>query len=419
LVIREVLYRKLNFALGVVSVSVAAGCFVAQLALLRQYDAETERLVAAKEEQTEQMMRKLEDDARKITVKMGFNVLVLPEGQTVNDLYDDQVESKTMPEEYGQRLANSRVATINHVLPSLTQRVKWPERQRRVILMGVRGEVYVQSADQKPILEAVPFGCMVLGSDLHRSMKIKAGDKILFMGRELTVSKLHEERGSRDDETIWVNLADAQQLLNKPGLINAILALECNCQPDRLARIRSEIAGLLPGTHVIEFASQAIARSEIRLRTAAEARASVDREKASRLQLRGQREAFAAILVPIVILASGLWIAFLAFSNVRDRAGEVGILRAVGVRFWQIVALFLGRAVAIGVVGAILGVAAGLAVVALRQGIPTWHDLAQLLESPGPFLAVLLSTPVLAALASWLPAFLAAQQDPAAVLQQE
>ena len=250
-------------------------------------------------------------------------------------------------------------------------------------------------------------------------MKIKAGDKILFMGREFTVSKLHEERGSRDDETIWINLADAQQLLNKPGLINAILALECNCQPDRLAQIRSELASLLPGTHVIEFASQAIARSEIRVRTAAEALASVDREKASRLQLRGQREAFAAILVPIVVLAAGLWIAFLAFGNVRDRASEIGILRAVGVRFWQIIALFLGRAVAIGIIGAILGVAAGLAFGALRQGSPAWHDLARLLESPGPFLAVLLTTPVLAALASWLPAYLAAQQDPAAVLQRE
>jgi ABC-type lipoprotein release transport system permease subunit len=44
---------------------------------------------------------------------------------------------------------------------------------------------------------------------------------------------------------------------------------------------------------------------------------------------------------------------------------------------------------------------------------------AEPLFQPGVFVAVLLLAPTLAVLASWMPAMLAASQDPAAVLREE
>jgi ABC-type lipoprotein release transport system permease subunit len=420
LVFHEILHRKLSFSLGVISASVAVACLVAELAMLQKHDARTDQVIAAKEAETRQQMAKLEDDYRKLTLKMGFNVLILPKGQNLSDLYADDFASKYMPEEDATRLAESRVATINHVLPSLQQKVKWPECERTVLLMGVRGEVYIQSKQQKPLLEPVAPGTMILGHELARNLALNAGDKTKLMGREFTVAKVNAERGNKDDITVWISLAEAQKLLGKPGLINGILALDCTCDTvDRLSRIRPEIARILPDTQLIEYASQALARAEARQRATVEAQASIQREKEGRDKLRAEREALAAVLVPVVMVGSGVWIGLLALANVRDRRGEIGILRALGLRSPQILLIFLGKAVVTGLAGACLGYLAGRVIGVLWReapGVPPIHfafvDLRLLL-------LVLAAAPLLAALASWLPAVSAAQQDPAMVLREE
>ena len=420
LMFREILHRKLSFMLGVVSASMAVACLVAELAILKKHDLRTDQIIAAKEAETRQQMAKLEDDYRKLMLKMGFNVLILPKDQNLSDLYADDFASKYMPEEYATRLARSRVATINHVLPSLQQKVKWPERERTVLLMGVRGEVYIQSNQQKPLLEPVPPGTMILGHELASNLSLKPDDKTRFMGREFTVAKINPERGNKDDITVWISLAEAQELLGKPGLINGILALDCTCDTlDRLGRIRPEIAQILPDTQVIEYASQALTRAEARQRAAAEAQATIHREREGRSKLRAEREALAAVLVPVVMVGSGVWIGLLALANVRDRRGEIGILRALGLRTYQLLFIILGKAAVIGLAGGCVGYVAGRAIGALWREAPGAPPMALPLMDARLLLLVLVATPLLAVVASWLPAISAAQQDPAMALREE
>lgn len=420
LVFREILHRKLSFALGVISAAVAVAGLVAALAILQQHDARTEQIIAAKEVTTRQQMEKLEDDYRKLMLKMGFNVMILPRDQNLSDLYADDYATKYMPEEYATRLAQSRVVTINHLLPSLQQKVKWPEHERTVLLMGVRGEVYIQSQQQKPLLEMVAPGTMILGHELARSLPLKVGDQTRLMGREFTVAKVNPERGNKDDITAWINLAEAQELLDKRGLINGILALDCTCDTvDRLSRIRAEIARILPDTQIIEYASQALTRAEARQRASVEAQATLQREKEGRAKLRSEREALASILVPVVLVGSAIWIGLLALANVRDRRGEIGILRALGLRSRQVLLIFLGKAVAIGFGGALLGYIIGRAVGAMWREAPGLPPIPVNFVDPKLLLLVLVAAPLLAALASWLPAMIATQQDPAVVLREE
>ena len=420
LVFREILHRKLGFALGVGSVSMAVACLVAALAILAKHDARTEHIIAAKEAETRQQMEKLEDDYRKLMLKMGFNVLILPKDQNLSDLYADDFASKYMPEEYATRLAKSRVATINHILPSLQQKVKWVERDRTVLLMGVRGEVYMQSVQQKPLLETVAPGTMILGQELARSLPLKVGDKTTLLGREFAVAKVNPERGNKDDITVWINLSEAQELLGKRGLINGILALDCTCDTlDRLSRIRPEIARILPDTQVIEHASEALTRAEARQRAAVEARNSIQREKEGRDKLRREHAALAAVLVPVVMVGAGIWIGLLALANVRERRGEIGVLCALGVSARQVVVIFLAKAVVIGLCGAAVGYLVG------RTVGSRWHEAVDgptvpiAFFDPRLFLLALVAAPLLSALASWLPAMVATQQDPAVVLREE
>ncbi len=420
LVCREILHRKLGFSLGVLSVAVAVACLIAALAMLQKHDARTDQIVAAKEAITRRQMAALEDDYRKLMLKLGFNVLILPKDQNLSDLYADDFASKYMPEEYATRLAKSRVATINHVLPSLQQKVQWPEYQRTVLLMGVRGEVYVQSNQQKPLLEPVAPGSMILGHELAHNLALKPGDQTKLMGRQFSIARINPERGNKDDITLWISLPEAQELLDKRGLINGILALDCTCDTlDRLGRIRPEITRILPDTQIIEYASQALARAEARQRAATEAQAGIQREKEARNRLRAEREALASVLVPVVMLGSGVWIGLLALANVRDRRGELAILCALGLRAHQLLFLVLGKAALTGLAGAALGYVAGRAIGALWQEAPGASAIVLPFIEPRALLLVLVAGPLLAALASWLPALSAAQQDPALALSEQ
>ncbi len=415
LVAKEILHRRLSFCLGLVSVAVAAGSLVGALTLLRAHDIRTEEIVARKQAQTEEKMRELEDDYRKIMKKMGFNIAILPRGQ-VSEFWEKDFASRYMPEEYVDKLANSRIMTVRHLLPSLQEKVKWPERERTIILVGVRGEVPLIHRDPKmPILEPVPLGGMVVGYELHRSLKLSAGDRVRLLGREFAVKKLHGERGTKDDITVWINLEEAQELLGRKGLINGILALQCFCYGrGEAGKVRAEVTRILPDTEVIEFASKILVRAEARERAAVAAKEAVDAEKRTRARLRGEREAFAAILVPVIILGAAAWVGILSFINVRERRGEIAVLRALGLRSRQILFIFLLKAALLGLFGALLGCAGGFIVGAVRGELP-WGELFD------PWLAALVVgfAPLLSGLASWLPAMIAAQQDPAAVLSEE
>jgi ABC-type lipoprotein release transport system permease subunit len=259
---------------------------------------------------------------------------------------------------------------------------------------------------------------MLVGHELHASLKLKRGDRVTLLGKEFRVEKLRPPTGSKDEITVWINLAEAQELLNKPRQINAILALECNCSAtDRLGEVREEIAKILPETQVVEKASEALTRAEARNRAAAEAKDMLQREKTARAALRQQREAFAAVLVPLVLLGCTVWVGLLALTNARDRAGEVGILRALGVGTGRVLGLFLTRAALVGLLGAALGWAAGsLAGSRLGEQLVAEQDVA-LFRSDWLLLGLLLA-PLLCALACAMPALLAARRDPAVVLRE-
>ena len=301
------------------------------------------------------------------------------------------------------------------MLPKLQQKVLWPEQRRTIILTGVRGEVpLVHRRQLEPILLSVAPGSAVLGHELHRSLGLAEGDRIELLGKTFAVSACNPERGNRDDITIWIDLQTSQELLDKPGLITGIHALKCHCYGERLGVIRGAIEQLLPGTRVIEFASEIITRAEARDRAADIAREALVAEQASRARLRGEREALAAVLVPLVILASGLWIGSLGWLNVRERRSEIGMLRAVGVGTGSILWLFLGRALILGGAGAAGGYAAGLAGGMAWGGV---HDPLQLFSIP-VLVTGLAMAPFLSCLASWIPALLASQQDPADILRE-
>ena len=419
LVKKEICYHKLTFVLVLLSVVVAVWVFVSLLTLLHAHDIQTERILSEKKEKIEKEMKKMEDDYRKIMKLLGLNMFILPEGQNLDDFYAEGYASKFIPQDYMDTLSASNILTIRHMLPIVEQKIRWPERRNRtIILIGIRGEVpFTERAPKKPIVVAVPPGSIVLGYELWDSLNLKVGDKVKLLGETFKVSKCHPQRGTKDDITAWIDLETAQYLLGLEGRLSGIMALQCICHVTDLSVLVKQIPGILPGTQVLLFKNEVTTRMEARFRAKDIAKASLETERQHRLKIRGELETLASWLIPFVIIVSMVLIVFLTLSNLRQRRGEIATLRALGYRLGQILYVFLAKAFSLGLIGALLGIIVSFFAVMLALALPA-QEVMKLFSIP-MLIGVLAAAPILSILASWIPAILAAHEDPAAILREE
>ncbi len=376
MLLREIQHRKLNFLSAMVAVMVAVALFVGVITVSDASRRETKRL-----------MRDL-----------GFNLLIVPENTDMADFWSRGYAQEELPEEYVTRLDNLGAMTIRHLVARLQQEIEW--RGRNILLTGVIPERRARKG--APMGLNIPRGQAYVGFAIAQSMNVKVGDTISIGDRQLTVARCLPNKGNKDDIRLYAHLHDVQEVLGKPGRINEIEALGCLCFGERqLPRIREDVAKALPDTQVTEFKSIAVAR--------AETRAVMDK--------------YAAFVIPVVFLGSVIWVGLLALGNVRERRGEIGIFRALGVDSGRIAVLFLGKAVIVGLTGAGLGFVLGLGLAQqigphifpftfsnIAWGSTSWLPLLRWSLAIGPLLCVV---------ASYVPTMLAVAQDPAEVLKEE
>lgn len=401
----EIWHRKLSFVIAMLTIAVMVSAAICSLNLIKAHQLRTQARVEA-----------LDNEIRKITKAMGFNINVLPKEINLADFYATDFAQETMPYDYVQRLADSPIIkSIRHLRPALIAKVDWPEKQRKVVLMGVAGVVPLThvSNPKKPLADPIQSGTVNLGAELGQQLGLKDGDQVEFQGHQLTIKKIYGPRRNYDDITVWVDLPLAQEILQKPDQINLIQALECNCATiDRLAEIQGEISQVLGAdVQVIELTTKAIARAKAREGVRLEGERTL-----ARMQNRTLLQLVTMTVAGILLLG------MLAMSNVRDRRPEIGILRAIGASTGDIIKLFLSKSLVIGVLGSVCGVILGIvasqvldqSTLADEMPIP-WQNTVD----TATIIVALVLTPLLSALASWWPAIRAATDDPAVVLTAE
>jgi len=418
-------YRKLNFALAVLGVLVAAAGLIAQTTLLRAYDARTESFIAADMDEAVKRLNFVQNEYRKITLQYGFNVRVLPEGQSLADFHAEGYASKTMDQNYARRLADSDLlTTIRHLAPILRQKITWTEKKRRIVLIGTHGEEPLKERKRrkKAIIKTIPEGKIDVGYDLWNSLDLKSGQSVKLLGREFEIRKCQTEQGSQDDISIWVDLKAAQEMTDKVGKINEIQAVDCKCADANPVKIRRELSKILPGAKVMVKTKPAVARAAVRVVDQQDRIKELQARKASRARLRRGREELMAVTAPLLVAGAALWISLLALGNVKQRTVEIGILRAIGLSGGKILSVFLIRSLIIGLVGAVAGVILGGALgaaVAAAWGELTEFSQVGALFSPLVIALAVICSPILSALVSWPPSVSASRQDPAVVLSRE
>lgn len=380
MILREICYRKVNFALSLLAVVVAVALFVAFVTSGDAYRRET----------------------RKIQLGMGQNLRIIPKDTAMDKFWVRGFSEYTMPEEYVHRFASLEDYEYTHLTGTLQQMVKLQGKE--LILTGILPEVMPPGKNQPPMTFTVERGSAYIGSEVARLFNLEAGDEIDVLGTALQVEKRLSPTGSSDDICVYGHLDDVQEILGLEGRINEIRALECLCliesgdtDLDPLTLAQQQLAEILPDAQVLLL--QGI--SEIRQRQ------------------RAAMEGYLALFMPLVIVVCGVWIGALAMLNVRQRVEEIGIMRALGYAGKEVAVLLLGRSVIIGFLGAVVGFFLGT-LLALVYGPRIFQLTASAMRPEYIWLLCsLVVAPLFAAAASLIPTLTAMTRDPASSLKRE
>jgi hypothetical protein len=445
ILLAEICYRKLNFALSLLAIMIAATLLVAgpilvdgytrettaELAGLEQRIKESAGSVAAAEATAAEQMKRLGDETRRLMRDLGFNLMLVDRNTDIVQFLATKVPTIDMPQQYVERLAkDTRLTMVTHLVATLRGKGTWEGRE--VLLAG-----YLPETRQTHMEHDSPMGChiepgtVLLGYRLGEGKQV--GQTVEVGGQPFRIAQILPEQGTEEDTAIALHLADAQAILHKPEKINLILALECRCPESALPEIRRQMANVLPQAQVLRDNSKAEARARQRKLVAENHRQIIATQKqvlaerqrtladttAHREKVQGLMATLAAVITPLVLLAAAVWVGLLALANVRERRTEIGLLRALGKGSGTIASLFLGKAVLLGVIGAAAGTLLGTCTA-------WWLGLGPLGLSPEHFvvnyptlLVALLGAPLLSAVASYLPTLSALLQDPAVVLRDQ
>jgi len=377
LVYKEILHRKFNFVVGLLTMTMGVALFVSFFTMSTASNRETIRL----------------------TRDMGFNLRIIPKETDMNRFWMEGYSNITMPEEYAKEFMNFKDFSFAHVTAILHQRITWNNME--IIMTGIGKELEPSGVKKSPMIFSIDPGTIYVGFDIAKTFSIMQGDEIKIKGRNFKVMRTLSESGSIDDIRLYGTLTDIQDISRNHGKINEIKALNCLCLSDEeknpLDVLREQLNRVLPDASVLMNTTIAEARE----------------------RQRRMVERYFAFILPTVLITMLICLGSLAMMNVRARKKEIGILRALGYGSTKISGLFIWKSVFIGVFGAVLGFILGT-VVSLIWGPGIFKVTAASIQ---PIFILLLWSlifaPIFSSLASFIPMTVAVTQDPAQILLED
>ncbi|MBR0662210.1 ABC transporter permease [Neoroseomonas oryzicola] len=279
------------------------------------------------------------------------------------------------------------------------------EASRSITLTGVEPEGYFRIVRLPDSIVAgqprLTSEDIVIGTDLASEIGVGVGDKLRVTtatGRDatLTVTGLFDlgNRGVNERST-FVALRTAQSLL---GLTGGVTSLQITVRDPYAAETVAQLAQGMTGI-----------RADSWIRTNLQFFTAVNAQQTSNTVIRLS-----------VGLSVALGIASVLVVSVVQRSREIGILRAMGARRGQILRVFLIQGGVLGLLGALIGSAAG------AGALVAWHasvrqadgsQLFPLIIQPQLFVIAAVLAAVTGVLAAMAPALRAARLDPVVAIR--
>ena len=354
---------------------------------------------------------------------LGANILVLPQGASIDDYYTSDIDAPTLPMDYVERILNSTIAGVDNMSPKLTRRVKVGDQS--VVLTGILPKSEIASKplwqtsgltgaqlttacapnktanishgleDEKLKRKAIDTlysdDCLA-GSQVANRLKLRVNGRINIMGKEFKVVKILPETGTVDDDRVFANLKDVQKLLKIENQVSAIEIMGCcNAISEGLL---SQLRNILPDTRVT----------------------TIGQIVSTQIETNHLMKKVTLVMLIIIFFVGGISIGNYIWANVNERKREIGMLRMMGADRSAIYKMFLLKALILGVAGGILGYLSGT-----LAGVVLGPYLAGIIVKP-VFIyllcSVLFSVDISLA-GSLFPTYLAARFDPHTNLQED
>jgi len=353
---------------------------------------------------------------------LGANILVLPQGASVDDYYTADIDAPTVPEGYVERIVTSNLPGVDNLSPKLTRRVKIGEYT--IVLTGILpkseiaskpiwqtagligDELQTTCALTNPLNQSSGFederlqrksvdslglhDCLV-GFAAAKRLGISEGSKLKIKGNEFSVAKVLPETGIVDDDRIFAHLHTVQDLLGIGRQISAIEIMGCcNAISDGLL---SKLRNILPDTRIT----------------------TIGQIVSTQIETNRMMNKVSLIFLIIILFVGGISIGNFMWANVNERKKEIGILLMIGTPKSGIYTMLLVKATILGLVGGVLGYAIGTI-----AGVILGPQLAGIMVRPVPVFLVwsIVLSIVIAILGSLLPAYLAAKIEPFTIMQE-
>jgi putative ABC transport system permease protein len=296
----------------------------------------------------------------------------------------------------------TRVRTIHHhrrisaVAPKLVGTASVNGRQALAIGVVFRQERGIKSWWELEGRVADRPDEVMLGADAARDLGLRVGDLVEIGGsptERATVVGVIALSGSVEDRAILADIGVVQQALGRDQAISFI-EISALCKGCPIDEIVAQIAAVLPDARV----------SPIRQAVAARERAVL------------QFTRFGYAVSAVVLLVGVLVVLTTTLSAVTERTQELGILRAVGFRRWQIARVVLFETVAAAAAGGLAGWLLGTA--AARFSGPALAQLTEPVPADWSLAVVALGLSVLIGAGGGIyPALRATRMDPALALR--
>jgi len=242
---------------------------------------------------------------------------------------------------------------------------------------------------------------VMLGDLLASNLQKKPGDTLELQGSPFTVVAVYHGGSALEAGAVIMPLDQLQQLSSLQGKVSTIHvrlrpARAGESQEQYLERAEAQIEAALPGLRAVPAA-----------------------ERASNNQLVRLAHASAWGTSSIALLIGVLGIANTMAMSVFERTREIGILRALGWKKWQVLVLIQLEAVVLGMGGGVLGIFVGWGSLRLLATLPQTASIVSA-SFPLSLLAEAMGIAVLAGLtAGAFPAWRGARLSPVEALRHD
>ncbi|MBB3324027.1 ABC transporter permease [Atlantibacter sp. RC6] len=215
---------------------------------------------------------------------------------------------------------------------------------------------------QEPVAEQPQT---LAGLALAKRLGLKAGDVLKLQGEKtaqtVTVSGILASGGDEDNQLV-MPLSIAQTLLGLPGKVQAIRVSALTVPENELSRrARENLDALNAEEYDLWYCTAFVSSIAHQLEEAISG--SVVRPiwqvAASEGVVIDKIQLLLAVVTLAALVAAAMGIASLMTSTIMERAKEIGLMKALGARQWQIMLLFYLEAASSGLLGGAAGCVAG------------------------------------------------------------